>query len=134
MHLRSKLTSDIMSENREFRRKNKAKPTSGAHFASFVLKKKKKKTLYLLKNKRRYSILCSKNKSTYQFYVFAIKSPLGNVSVSSEFRFDYNLLKTLHFLRKIYFSSILKNISRAGALKKIKEKNFLQIYCYTSTE
>ena len=51
----------------------------------------KMKPLYLLKNEKHYSILCSKNKCAYKFYVFTIKSALGNMSESSEFRFEKNL-------------------------------------------
>ena len=52
-----------------------------------------KKSLYLLKNEKRLSIFHCKNKYTYKFYVITIKTALGNMSESGEFKFENSLKK-----------------------------------------
>ena len=44
-----------------------------------------------MKNDNHLSIFYSKNKCTYKFYAFTIKSGLGSMSESSEFRFENSL-------------------------------------------
>ena len=59
-----------------------------------------KNVVFIEKYKTQLSILCSENKCTYKFYIFTIKSALGNTSERSEFRFE-NSLKEIHPIKKI---------------------------------
>ena len=84
-----------MSQNRQFRLKNRVKSSQSAYFTTFFYKK----PLHLLKNKKHWLIFYHKNKCTDKFYVFMIKCALRNMSWSSEFRFK-NSIKCFIYVNK----------------------------------
>ena len=92
-----------MSESKEFRQKNRAKPSQSAHFATLFFKK----PMHLLKDKEQSLIFYCKNRCAYKFYVFAIKSALRNISESSKFRFE-NSFNALSLVLNQYRLNLLQ--------------------------
>ena len=103
MHLLSNLTSEICQKGGGLDGKTKQNSLEVSTFHLFL-----RKPLYLLKNDKRLSIFYCKNKCAYKFYVFTIKSSYGNMSVSSELRFE-KILKT-KFAFKVHIKVIKKKL------------------------
>ena len=81
MHLQSKLTSEICSKIGGLdgkTEKNRLKVLNLPTFFFF-----QKTTVFIEKRKTLMDFFYCKNKCTYKFYVFKIKSALGNASESS---------------------------------------------------
>ena len=77
MHLKSKQTSEIGQKLVSLNEKTEQNYLKVSTLPPFFFKK----PLYLLKNnnKKKLSIFYCKNKYPYKFYVFIIKSALGNM-------------------------------------------------------
>ena len=97
------------SESREFRRKNRAKSSQRAKFATTF-----SKNAVLIENVKHLSISYYKYNYTYKFYKFIIKSTFGNISVIIEFRFENSFRKKIK--GKFYLDKI-KNY--------LKEENYV---------
>ena len=119
-----------MSESRAFRRKNRAKWSQSAKFETFFFSFSKN---YSLKNEKHQSILCCKSKSTYKFCVFNIKSALGNVSESNEFRFDS--LKAIYSLSLIFSTESCTLVFSQNYIFKLTELiTWINLHRYTNTQ
>ena len=93
MHFRSKLTSEIDQKIGGLDGKTEQTRLKMSTLSPFF----QKTTVFIEKHK---SFFYCKNNCTYKFYVFAVKSALGNVSENSDFRFE-NSLKIFHFVDNI---------------------------------
>ena len=77
-----------MSDNKKFRRKNRANLSQSGHFCHLFFFQK---TTVFVEKRKTLVILHSKNKCAYKFHVSAIKSALGNMSEINDFSFKNSL-------------------------------------------